>query len=163
MFESVYLIALLMCLVQCTDKCSAQSCTVVAVVWVIVCLYSAGRPVGAAIEYIRCRKKYINHNYLGLNICDLLLLVIDFSTKPPSSKSWQFFSWPSPKAGHELHTELDTRMRDGGPLAKNQPELFYSTSPVHEIETRSCWPFLQLVLYFYFLSYASTSCLVLLL
>ena len=35
-----------------------------------------------------------------------------------------FFSRPSPKAGHELQTALDTMREeeDDGPLAKNQPE-----------------------------------------
>ena len=37
---------------------------------------------------------------------------------------WIFFSRPSPMAGRELQTELNTRIRDDeeGPLAKNQPE-----------------------------------------
>ena len=39
---------------------------------------------------------------------------------------WQwhnlFFSRPLPKAGRELQTELDRRMMEGWPLAKNQPE-----------------------------------------
>ena len=38
----------------------------------------------------------------------------------------QFFSRPLPKTGRELQTELNTMMndggREGGPLAKNQPE-----------------------------------------
>ena len=36
--------------------------------------------------------------------------------------SGPFFSQPSPKAGRELQTVLNTMMRDEGPLAKNKPE-----------------------------------------